>query len=147
MLEEERDRRPYQKRRVAVHRIPLPNSSLNLPCTQHWNMQVIRIQFQERYRHRSVILLPIRFVPRLSPIRAKDIAIPFIRYSGNNLCVYIGNDGSNKMRIPDAILKPLRSKYGSRCLILRTSVYRRTCTKIYNKGRMNCFLNKIYSPY
>jgi len=109
-----------RKCRVVVHRIPLPNSSLNLPCTQHWNMQVIRIQFQERYRHRSVILLPIRFVPRLSPIRAKDIAIPFIRYSGNNLCVYIGNDGSNKMRTPDAILKPLRSKYGSGCLILRT---------------------------
>lgn len=84
-------------------------------------MQVIRIQFQgEIYRRRSVILLPIRFVPRLSPIHAEDIAISFIRYYGNNLCVYIGNDGSNKMRTPDAILKPLRTERGSRCLTLRT---------------------------
>lgn len=126
---------------LTIHGISFSNTSLNLPCARHWNMQVIRIQFQERYRHRSVILLPIRFVPRLSRIRAKDIAIPFIRYSGNNLCVYIGNDGSNKMRTPRCNLETT-SKWVRKWMPYITHI----CRRSYIYYRYMCVRCGLISP-
>lgn len=101
--------RRKRRRARCGYRDSLTNSFVNLLCASEHAGDPNTISGEIPTSIRN-LLLPIRFVPRLAPIRAKDIAIPFIRYPGNNLRVCtLEMTGVIRCESPDAILKPLRS--------------------------------------